>query len=85
MNDPFPGLPCDRQDCRISGGTTRSTLIHWEPIYNRQGERLDDGDPNTTFGEVRCFTCGRSYSYSTRRGVTRWATDVAEKTSRPVD
>lgn len=74
MTDAFKGLPCDRQDCRLSGGATTTTLVHWEPVYNRQGERLDDGDPNTTFGAVRCSTCGRSCSYSTCRGVTTWST-----------
>ncbi len=74
MTDQFKGLPCDRTDCSLS---TREdigvTLAYYPQIYNRAGERTDQGDMNTTTAVWNCSTCQRRFPRSTRAGISKWS------------
>lgn len=52
---------CSRQDCSLSwtGGSSTS----WpQPIYNKQGERVDEPEPFIMFSELTCSTCGDKWT-----------------------
>ena len=63
---------CPRADCRIHeslGGA--STLLAWEPTYDKYGNRVDKGDPNECTSSMRCSTCGVGWILRTQFGETK--------------
>ncbi len=63
---------CDRDDCRVIGGNASvSTCMAWTPVYDKQGNRIDDGDPNTSTTTYDCATCGAHWTVSTQFGETK--------------
>lgn len=64
---------CPREDCSVQCGGSTVTLLGWTPLYDKQGNRTDSGDPNTTTSGYRCHACGRSWSVMTQYGETRIA------------
>lgn len=68
MTDAFKGLPCERTDCALSAVSSMSTCMGWTPVYGRDGQRLDDGDPNITASIYLCSTCDRRFGHRTAGG-----------------
>lgn len=62
---------CPRQDCRISYSGGRSTLMSWQPTYDRDGSRTDKGDPNITTSEASCASCGKQWVLKSQYGETK--------------
>lgn len=61
---------CERDDCRITENGGASTCIAWTPVYDKQGNRADRGDPNTHWSALICSTCKREWSVRTQYGET---------------
>jgi hypothetical protein len=59
---------CD-QECRFQFSGGMQTLAYYAPIYDKNGNNLNP-DMNTTYGDVTCNTCGKSWSYATQNGKT---------------
>ncbi len=69
----FAELPCERKDCRFAPGASTTTCMGWQPVYDRNGNRMDDGDPNITTTSFRCLTCKREFSCRTQYNKQTWA------------
>jgi hypothetical protein len=70
---------CPREDCRIYGGNSGvSTCMGWTPVYDKQGKRIDNGDPNSFTTSYSCTTCKKHWSVTTQRGDTRITGVVSE-------
>lgn len=62
---------CPRQDCSISmPNSAFVTALAYMPTYDRNGNRTDRGDPNTTTRSLSCTTCGKSWIARTQYGET---------------
>jgi hypothetical protein len=62
-------IDCDG-DCRVTEvGCSMSTALHYPPIYDKDGNNTNP-DGNITSGDLRCYTCGREWSYKTQYGKT---------------
>ena len=67
----WEGLPCERTDCVLHSSGQQSTLMHWEPAYDRDGNALSAPiDLNTVFRQVRCSTCGKRWQESRKGNQT---------------
>ncbi len=59
----LPACPHDRKDCRFQHEYGVSTCM-WSPIeYDRDGKPVDGG-MNTSTQNIRCNTCGQSWTSS---------------------
>lgn len=67
-NNPDPS--CNKE-CRFTYGPTMTTAMYYAPIYDKNGVNINP-DMNTTYGEVSCIVCGRSWYSSTRGDVTEF-------------
>lgn len=69
----FSGVPCDRTDCRFEeNGPSHTTLLGWKKVYNHEGLRVDEGDPNTTSQEYYCLTCNKRWVRRSCRDGVSW-------------
>jgi hypothetical protein len=59
--------PGCKQDCRFHFGSQMTTLAYYAPIYDKNGVNVNP-DMNTTYGDVTCSTCGKSWSYASQNG-----------------
>ena len=76
MSEFWEGLPCDRSDCRLQSSGGVSTLMMWLPTYDRAGNRVDSGDPNTHWNKVACLTCSKCWTVSTKGTSTTWTEEA---------
>ena len=52
---------CDTPDkCRFREGVSTTTLMYFEPIYDRQGNNLNP-DRNWSENTITCSACNRSW------------------------
>ena len=72
---------CSRQDCQIIFKGSTNTLMAWSPVYDRNGNRIDSGDPNISTHFIRCRVCGREWVAETQYGTT----SVSELQDQPTD
>jgi hypothetical protein len=62
---------CDKE-CRFQqNGPSSRTLAYYNPIYDKHGNDLNP-DGNTTFGGIKCTTCGKEWQYAIQYGKTEW-------------
>ena len=61
---------CPREDCSMLEGGSTSTCMGWQPTYDKAGQRIDKGDPNTHTTSWRCSSCNRAWVTNTRYGET---------------
>ncbi len=54
-------VDCDKDVCAIVFGAGRTTLVEWEPVYDKEGVLLNS-DPNTYSYTKECKTCGRTWT-----------------------
>lgn len=73
----FADLPCERKDCQLVELPSTTTTAFYPMVYDRAGNRIDSGDQNTTFHEVRCQRCLRLFGRRTKAGVTSPWTEAA--------
>lgn len=56
---------CDRNDCRVEGaGTGRMTTAYYAPVHDKEGVNLNP-DRNTLTMNLRCLTCGKTWTQET--------------------
>lgn len=72
MSTLWEGLPCERSDCRLQSSGGVSTCLAYSPTYDRAGNRVDSGDPNTHWHNVACLTCSKRWTVSTKGTNTSW-------------
>lgn len=62
MKSYYSKIPCDTPKlCRFSHSPMVTTLLQWEPEYDREGNLLNR-NPNKTTQTIRCNYCGREFS-----------------------
>jgi hypothetical protein len=66
MQNPDP--TCEKE-CRFSYGPTVTTAMYYSPVFDKHGNNLNP-DGNTSFSEVSCYVCQRSWYTSTQYGKT---------------
>lgn len=74
MSNPNPGC---KQDCRFSYGTTMTTLMYFEPIYDKMGNNVNP-DGNITSGSVSCSVCGKKWLSRMQFGYTEYTEQTTE-------
>jgi hypothetical protein len=57
--DGGPG--CSRDDCMRSIVRSTSTLAHYQPTYDSNGNDVNP-DKNKHVNDIRCLSCGKSWS-----------------------
>ena len=62
-------IDCDREDCTIQVSEGITTLVYYQPIYNKHGENINP-DLNRSSGGANCRTCGKIWNYQTINNVT---------------
>ena len=72
----FKEIACDKE-CRFETGGTRVTLLGWKPVYDKDGNQLNQ-DPNTKTTEIRCTVCYKIWQATERYGETSF-TEVITK------
>jgi len=55
-----PLVDCDREDCRIQNKGSSTTLMAYNPIYDKYGNDIGR-DPNKTTTWYKCLTCGKDW------------------------
>jgi hypothetical protein len=58
---------CSRKDCSLTWGSQVTTLISSQLHYNKQGEFVNEGDPNTFYSVLTCSVCGDKWTLSTKQ------------------
>ena len=59
---------CDRKDCSIIMGVGTSTLMAWQPSYDKYGNKTSK-DPNTHSYTATCRTCQQKWYIKEQEGV----------------
>lgn len=62
---------CPREDCAIQDRGSTSTLLAWSPTYDKNGNRIDKGDPNTRTTKYIRRSCYREWYVSTQYGESK--------------
>lgn len=63
-----PDPNCEK-DCRFNYGPTVTTAMYFAPIFDKHGNNLNP-DGNSSFNEVACYLCQRSWYATTKYGTT---------------
>lgn len=66
MQNPDP--TCEK-DCRFSYGPTVTTAMYYPPVFDKHSNNLNP-DGNTSFNEVSCYACKKSWYATTKYGET---------------
>lgn len=65
--DGGPG--CSRDDCRLTpNGPETTTMAYYPSVWDKQGNNLNP-DMNTTSKNLRCLTCGKSWTEQWQNGI----------------
>jgi len=64
MKNFYSQIACDTPKlCRFSHGPMTTTLLGWEPEYDREGNVLNsNSNPNKSSQQIRCNHCGREFT-----------------------
>ena len=65
-----PNVDCDKE-CSFSHGPSMTTAAYYPPVYNKAGVNVNP-DMNTTYGDVRCIVCNKSWRYASQNGNTTY-------------
>lgn len=66
-----PNPDCPREDCKFTRGNEFTTLVHYEPLYDKKGNLIST-DNNVTSGRVDCIVCGGHWTYIRAHGITTY-------------
>lgn len=61
---------CPREDCRLVDRGSMTTLLAWNPTYDKNGI-LQTEDPNDTIQTMECVTCGKRWQIASGGGRTK--------------
>lgn len=62
---------CDRTDCEIKHIGSMTTLLSYTPVYDREGNMIHNGDPNTVTDTYHCRQCNATWMTKTHNGISR--------------
>jgi hypothetical protein len=68
LRNPNPNCELD---CRFKEGTSFTTCLGWERVYDKHGKIVTD-DPNSTTGSIHCVACDRHWNYTSKAGSTKF-------------
>lgn len=54
---------CDK-DCEFEYWGSTTTLVAWKNTYDKNGNPIGGGDPNTVTTAYRCKTCGAHFQHA---------------------
>lgn len=69
--DGGPG--CIRDDCEVIESGNLSTMVHYPPIFDKQGNNTNP-DRNITTVVKRCKSCGKTWNESYENGTRTYFT-----------
>ncbi len=74
-NNPFfvnPNPGCLKNCQFMEIGPTTSTLVYYEPVYNKNGQCNNPNSGNMVRGKTKCLTCNRTWSHETMSGASKF-------------